>query len=176
MRWHIVAALGVAIVSRGLLHAAEPDARTGESAAAAARPWTKLFGDSPEDAFKKAAKEAGSFRLYRGVRDPGAAAAGTLEWHDGFAFEKNALTVSDEDARQLQEIFVSGRVLSPGEIGESCSKFFPDFLLAWGSGEARAAVGMSCQEVILHAGELRTRHYIPPAVYGTLDRILGKYP
>ena len=165
-------------------HAAEPDARQGESAAAAARPLAGLLGGSPGDSFRKAVAAIPELQVFEGLPDPKTESAlfakesvrSDVMRVGDFKFYKQPLELSQAEIAELRAAFDPGNPFSPSG-GEPCGRFHPDFLLVWKSGESAfsAQIGLGCEEIEAAGPSIRIHRYIPPDMYVRLDRVLGKH-
>jgi|GEM_PF-5145146 len=178
-------ALGICLVFALLpLHAAEPDARQGESAAAAARPLAGLLGGSPADSFRKAVAAIPELQVFEGLPDPKTQPAlfakeyarGDVMRAGNFNFYKEPLPMSKAEIAELRAVFSPGNPFSAGG-GDSCGRFHPDYLLVWKSGESTfyAQIGLGCEEIEASGPSIQIHRYIPPDMYVRLDRVLGKH-
>lgn len=166
------------------LQAAEPDLRQGESAAAAVRPLAGLFGGGEADQFRKAVSATEDLQVFEGLPDPKTepalfakenARSDVMKVGD-FRFYKRPLELSKTEIAELRALFHPGNPFSPGGGDNPCGKFHADYLLLWKSGEATyyAQIGLGCEEIEAGGPTGRFHRYIPPDIYGRLDRILGK--
>ena len=165
-------------------HAAEPDARQGESAAAAARPLAGLLGGSPADSFRKAVAAIPELQVFEGLPDPKTEsslfakenARGDVMRVGNFSFYKHPLPMSKAEIAELRAVFSPGNPFSAGG-GDECGRFHPDYLLVWKSGESTfyAQIGLGCEEIEAAGPSIRIHRYIPPDMYVRLDRVLGKH-
>ncbi|MCX6968840.1 MAG: hypothetical protein NTV93_01630 [Verrucomicrobia bacterium] len=167
------------------LQAAEPDARQGESAAAAARPLSGIFGGSETDSFRKAVSSIPDLQVFEGLPDPKTESSlfareitrGDVVSIGDFHFYKKPLAMSDADIAELRAVFSPGNPFSPGGGQDPCGRFHPDYVLVWKSGDSgySAQIGLGCQEIEAAGPSLRIHRYIPPDIYARLNRVLGKY-
>lgn len=179
--------LCAALLAAGMvsLAAEEADVRTGEAAAAGARPWTALFQGSPVERFLKLIRSTPGFEVYEGLPDPIAEpdlfqtenARTDLRREGKFAFYPKPLALSAEDSAALDKLFQGENPFSPGGDEPACGKFHPDYMIVWKSdpGPCLLEIGLGCQEIRGTGPNLFLHRYIPPPVYGALNRILGKY-
>ena len=168
-----------------LLHAADPDARQGESAAAAARPLAGLLGGSPSDQFRKAVAAIPELKVFEGLPDPKTKSAlfakenarGDVMRVGNFSFYKEPLPMSKAEIAELRAVFNPGNPFSPGGGDDACGRFHPDYLLVWKSGESifSAQIGLGCEEIEAAGPSIRIHRYIPPDMYVRLNRVLGKH-
>jgi hypothetical protein len=167
------------------LQAAEPDARQGESAAAAARPFSGIFGGSETDSFRKAVSSIPDLQVFEGLPDPKTEsvlfareiARGDVVSIGNFHFYKKPLAMSDAEIAEIRAAFSPGNPFSPGGGQDPCGRFHPDYALVWRSGDSEysAQIGLGCQEIEAVGPSLRIHRYIPPDIYARLNRVLGKY-
>lgn len=163
--------------------AADPDVRTGESAAAGARPLANLFQNSPSDEFRKAVAPLTDLLVYEGLPDPKTEKAlygkerlrADVRSLGGWNFYSTPLRLTESETASLRELFQPGNPFSPGGGGDACGKFHPDYALVWKSGEYLALVGLGCQEIHAVGPTMTLHRYIPPDIYAKFERILGKY-
>jgi len=165
------------------LHAGEPDARQGESAAAA-RPLAGLLAGSPADSFRKAVAAIPELQVFEGLPDPKTQPAlfakenarGDVMRVGNFSFYKEPLPMSKAEIAELRAVFNPGNPFSAGG-GDACGRFHPDYLLVWKSGESAfyAQIGLGCEEIEASGPSIRIHRYIPPEMYVRLDRVLGKH-
>ena len=179
-------ALGIFLLLALLpLQAAEPDLRQGESAAAAARPLAGFFGGSETELFRKAVSATPDLQVFEGLPDPKTEPA-LFEKENGksdvmrvgnFSFYKHPLEMSKTEIAELRALFNPGNPFSPGGGDDPCGKFHADYLLLWKSGESTyyAQIGLGCEEIEAGGPAGRLHRYIPPDIYGRLDRVLGKH-
>jgi len=161
--------------------AAEPDVRTGESAAAVARPLANLFQNSPSDDFRNAVAQLPDLLVYEGLPDPKAGREllekdklrGNVISLGGWDFYSKPLDLTESETVSLRELFQPGNPFSSG--GDACGKFHPDYALVWKSGEYLALIGLGCQEIHAISPSAVIHRYIPPDIYAKFERILGKY-
>lgn len=163
---------------------ADPDARQGESAAAAARPLAGLFGGSQTDAFRKMVSGIPDLQVFEGLPDPKTEAVLFAKENTredvmrvgNFSFYKEPLPLGESDLKELRAVFNPGNPFSPGGGEDPCGKFHPDYLLLWKSGDLTcyAQIGLGCEEIEAVGPAIRIHRYIPPDIYARLNRILGK--
>jgi hypothetical protein len=177
--------MAVVLAALPLLRAGEPDARQGESAAAAARPLSGIFGGSETDSFRKAVSAIPDLQVFEGLPDPKTESA--LFAREGarsdvmnigdFKFYKEPVPMSDAEIAELRAVFHPGNPFSPGGSQDPCGSFHPDYVLVWKSGEStfHALIGLGCQEIEAVGQSARIHRYIPPDIYARLNRALGKY-
>jgi hypothetical protein len=167
------------------LRAADPDARQGESAAAAARPLAGLLGGSATDSFRKAVAAIPELQVFEGLPDPKtepalfakeSARSDVMRVGD-FYFYKQPLPLSKAEIAELRAVFSPGNPFSPGGGDDPCGRFHPDYVLVWKSKDATfsAQIGLGCEEIEAAGPSIRLHRYIPPAIYARLDRVLGKH-
>lgn len=167
------------------LQAGEPDARQGESAAAAARLFSGIFGGSETDSFRKAVSAIPDLQVFEGLPDPKtepALFAREIAREDvmrvgEFSFYKQPLPMSDAEIAELRAVFNPGNPFSPGGGQDPCGRFHPDYVLVWKSSASifHAQIGLGCQEIEAVGQSGRIHRYIPPDIYARLNRVLGKY-
>ena len=167
------------------LQAGEPDARQGESAAAAARPLAGVFGGSETDSFRKAVSAIPDLQVFEGLPDPKTESAlfakesvrSDVMSVGNFKFYKQPLPMSDAEIAELRAVFSPGNPFSPGGGQDPCGRFHPDYVLVWRSGDSSfyAQIGLGCQEIDAVGGSVRIHSYIPTDIYARLNRVLGKY-
>lgn len=163
--------------------AADPDVRTGESAAAGARPLANLFQNSPSDDFRKAVAQLPELRVYEGLPDQKTEKSlyekeklrGDVTSFGEWNFYEKPLNLTESETASLRELFQPGNPFSPGGGGDACGKFHPDYALVWKSGEYVALIGLGCQEIHAIGPSMVIHRYIPPEIYAKFERILGKY-
>ena len=167
------------------LQAAGPDARQGESAAAAARPLAGLFGGPSADEFRKAVAAISGLQVFEGLPDPKTAPAlfaresarsDVMRVRDS-KFYSQPLELDKAEIAELRAVFNPGNPFSPGGGGDPCKRFHADYLLLWKSGETTyfAQIGLGCQEIEASGPSGSIHRYIPPDIYARLDRVLGKH-
>jgi len=166
-------------------HSAEPDARQGESAAAAARPLAGLLEGSPGDSFRKAVAAIPELQVFEGLPDPKTESAlfakeiarGDVMRVGNFSFYKEPLPLNKVEIAELRAVFSPGNPFSAGGGDDACGRFHPDYLLVWKSGESTfyAQIGLGCEEIEAAGPSFRIHRYIPPDMYVRLDRVLGKH-
>jgi hypothetical protein len=167
------------------LQAGEPDARQGESVAAAARPLAGIFGGSETDSFRKAVSAIPDLQVFEGLPDPKTepalfareSAREDVMRIGEFLFYKKPLEMSGAETAELRAVFDPGNPFSPGGGQDPCGRFHPDYVLVWKSDGSSlyAQVGLGCQEIEAGGGSVRIHRYIPPDIYARLNRVLGKY-
>ena len=167
------------------LSAAEPDSRMGESAAAAARPFSSVFGSSEPDLFRKAVSAIPEVEVFEGLPDPKTeselfakeSTRSDVMRVGNFHFYKQPLPLSKSEIAELRAVFNPGNPFSSGGGDDPCGRVHPDYLLMWKSGESTfyAQIGLGCEEIEAGGPSLRIHSYIPPESYGRLDRVLGKH-
>lgn len=166
-----------------LASAADPDVRTGESAAAVARPLANLFQNSPSDDFRKAVAQLPDLLVYEGLPNPKTEKSlyekerlrGDVISLEGWNFYSKPLNLTEHEITALRELFQPGNPFSPGGGGDACGKFHPDYALVWKSGGYLALIGLGCQEIRAVGPSIVVHRYIPPDIYAKFERILGKY-
>ncbi|MBE2203002.1 MAG: hypothetical protein IAE94_01500 [Chthoniobacterales bacterium] len=168
-----------------LAWAADPDARVGESAAAAARPLAGLFGESGTDSFRKSVSKIADLQVFEGLPDPRThpmlfTAENSREEViriEGGSFYKNPLALNEVELAELRAIFYPGNPFSPGGGQDPCGRFHPDFVVVWREKDSvyYALIGLGCQEIEAVSGTRRLHHYVPPDIYARLNRLLGKH-
>jgi hypothetical protein len=167
------------------LQAAGPDARQGESVAAAARPLADVFGGSAADGFRKAVATISGLQVFEGLPDAKtqpalfareSARSDVMRVGDS-KFYSQPLELDKAEIAELRAVFNPGNPFSPGGGGDPCGRFHADYLLLWKSGEATyyAQIGLGCQEIEASGPSGRIHSYIPPDIYARLDRVLGKH-
>lgn len=175
----------VLLAALPFLQAGEPDTRQGESAAAAARPLSGIFGGSETDAFRKAVSAIPDLQVFEGLPDPKTepalfareSARSDVMNIGNFKFYKQPLPMGEAEIAELRAVFNPGNPFSPGGGQDPCGRFHPDYVLVWKSGESsfHAQIGLGCQEIEAGGPSVRIHRYIPPEIYARLDRALGKY-
>ncbi|MEI6280003.1 MAG: hypothetical protein WCQ16_11580 [Verrucomicrobiae bacterium] len=167
------------------LSGAEPDLRTGESAASSARPLGTLFQESAPEVFRKTVARIGELLVFEGLPDP----RSEPDLHrreklradvislGGSDFYGRPLALTESELAGLRQLFHPGNPFSPGGGEDPCGKFHPDYVLVWKDKDADyiAQIGLGCQEIHAAGPSLDIHRYIPPDIYARLEKILGKY-